>query len=827
MSRLADPTACPDCRALLVPGDPEGPEGLEGAASRCPACGLVLRGPLAAELWRTMVHADLLVRRLRSEPAPVLAVRAPGGRAPALEPPAAPARPAVTGRSVSVVLLALGGLCLLVFAVIFLGVTWSVLGLAGRSLVMAGITAGLVALAAGLTRRGLRASAETSWLVAGGTLVLDVHAASAAGLLGPLQDRATSTVAGLALVVVGAVAARWSARAATGLLVAPQGLSVLGLALATAIQVGGRGDLALAATVALPVALLGALGARQLGLRVASLGSLAVAGALWAVLVGSGLDRAWVVSAPGAWWWPLVAAAAWLAATVELLERRDLGRPWARSVVTGLALLPLALALASPALTHGSTTASVLLGTLTLILLLVLVVLARTPWAVAAAGLACAVATVLLVWLAASPAAVSLAARAHPVAWLVLGVALAAAVPVLLGAVGGLVGDQRLPRQLLAPTGPPVALGCVLLGGWAALLALRPDVAVAVAAGLLATALTATGAWWWRGRRPTASAIAATCAAWTGALSVVHAARVPGEPLLAIALSVLALPLLAAGLTLDRAGRGRSSAAVVGTGSLLGCAAVVAWSDQAGLDAPRGAVVLAAYAVALVVVAAVVPRLPLTRLVAQVAAATPVLVALAATGDDASAATRTLAVVATGTAAGVLLQRLRGVPTTVLAPVTVAVAMVAAGWRGVAGLSAPELASLPAGLLLVGTGLLVVVADRRTASAPALLPGLVAAVLPSALLALGDPVSVRGAAVALVAALLVATGVGARLGAPFLLGAVVSTLLVLAHLEPVAAAVPRWLVIGVVGGVLLTAGITWESGLRRLAGARHYVASLR
>ncbi|WP_460842140.1 hypothetical protein, partial [Nocardioides marmoraquaticus] len=190
MSRLADPTVCPDCRTPLLPAP---------AGSRCPGCDLVLQGPTAVELWRAVLGADALVERLRRE------ASAP---APAPVPAPVPAPPAavpggVRASSVPVVLLALGGLCLFVFAAIFLGVAWSLLGLAGRSLVMAALTASLVGLAVLLTRRGLRASAETLWVVAAALLGLDVVAAGAAGLLGGLDARATTSLAGCALVALG------------------------------------------------------------------------------------------------------------------------------------------------------------------------------------------------------------------------------------------------------------------------------------------------------------------------------------------------------------------------------------------------------------------------------------------------------------------------------------------------------------------------------------------------------------------------------------------------------------------------------------------------
>ena len=54
MSRLADATTCPDCRAPLDPG------------STCTACGLRLAGPPGERLWQLMLGADRLVEEIRA-----------------------------------------------------------------------------------------------------------------------------------------------------------------------------------------------------------------------------------------------------------------------------------------------------------------------------------------------------------------------------------------------------------------------------------------------------------------------------------------------------------------------------------------------------------------------------------------------------------------------------------------------------------------------------------------------------------------------------------------------------------------------------------------
>ena len=171
MSRLVDTTICPDCRGILDP------------SVTCTACGLQVRGPLALQLWDAMVVADGLIERLRRESQPqaqpqaqpvaqalVAAARPsrerrhrrspgndPGNRLP--DPPRdpAPAQPEpkasrLPSASVPVVLLTLGALCLLVAAIVFIAVTWNLLGLTGRTVVLLVFTGMLATVAVVLTR---------------------------------------------------------------------------------------------------------------------------------------------------------------------------------------------------------------------------------------------------------------------------------------------------------------------------------------------------------------------------------------------------------------------------------------------------------------------------------------------------------------------------------------------------------------------------------------------------------------------------------------------------------------------------------------------------
>ena len=79
-------------------------------------------------------------------------------------------------------LLGLGVLLLAVAAVIFLVVSWDVLGVGGRAAVMAGFTLIGAAGATAAARRGLRATAEAVGLLTVGLALLDAYGARSAGL---------------------------------------------------------------------------------------------------------------------------------------------------------------------------------------------------------------------------------------------------------------------------------------------------------------------------------------------------------------------------------------------------------------------------------------------------------------------------------------------------------------------------------------------------------------------------------------------------------------------------------------------------------------------
>ena len=163
MTRYADPTRCPDCGAAITQG-----------VAAYPVCGLSLTGDTARRLYTTLAQADELLAVLRRVTVPAAA---PVPMVPSTPYPAAPVvrrTRRLSSASVPQILLALGAGCLLVAALVFLAVTWSVLGVGGRTatlVVLTGVAGGLAAWAA---RRSLRGAAESLALVGYGLLTLDV-----------------------------------------------------------------------------------------------------------------------------------------------------------------------------------------------------------------------------------------------------------------------------------------------------------------------------------------------------------------------------------------------------------------------------------------------------------------------------------------------------------------------------------------------------------------------------------------------------------------------------------------------------------------------------
>ena len=426
MSRLSDPTSCPDCRGQVSPD------------AVCTACGLRLTGPLATQLWRAMLTADDLVEQLRRQrvatTAPQVADRVlvPAGQAspqqpvqqpaqqpfPTAVPLAPPAGSGLSGRAVPVILLGLGGLFVFVAVSLFLAVTWEVLPLAVKAALMLGFTAAVAATALHLSRKGLRGSAEALWGLVAALLMLDLRAGYTSGLfaLDQLSDRSAVTLGGVLLVALGAAVALGMQRTRIARCVAAEITLVQwrpGGRCGAGMDLGGAGGAGRRR---------GRPGGGRRRPAAARAGSArwptpspASALVTWVLLAATGIAHALVADSRAEFWngfdgWPLLVAAVYAAVVASVRTFA----PEVRAVAAGCTLVGLALLALLPA--EGAT--SELLVVAAVILVLAAVVrLTPAPWSVAAGVLGGVGATVTAAATLLVPAGVALTFVEERSAW--------------------------------------------------------------------------------------------------------------------------------------------------------------------------------------------------------------------------------------------------------------------------------------------------------------------------------------------------------------------------------------------------------------------------
>ncbi len=797
MFTYADAGRCVSCRASLEPD-----------RSDCPACGVVLTGPVAGRLFGVLTQADALAHQLRATPAPAPALPRPVAAPPRPMPASpVPVRTGVRTSSVPAILLATGALCLLVAAVIFLAVAWSWLGVGGRTAVLLTLTGLGLGVSPWLRGRDLVVAPESLVTVTLGLVVLDVFGAENAGWLGRPAATELVVLVGLALTAASGLVLGLERR-----LVAPQLAGVLGLVLV----VGGLADLTdaplatgLAGVVglgavtvltwrlALPVAAWGAGTAAVCGW----LGVAAVAAEELSLVERPTFHTVWVAG-PG---WALATCAALLAA-VALAPRLDrilgdLALATAGSMLTGL--------LALPVTDEGATAFGVVSLAVGVGWLGVLVPLARTRPVIAVlpAALSLFPAVLLLLALLGEAALRALtpgadlrlddaATTAHPS--LVL-----ATLVVLLGIAAALVRDQRA----LPEAGLTLALGAV------ATVALTPVPLWIVTAGLGTTAAgyAATTRLSWPG---------AASYRYLGAVAVAGLALVTAHPSAELLLGTTLLLTALAGFGQVA---GRDPVAIGGGAVLLPLAAAGSvWTGGPVLDVDPAYLGVPA----LLVVAALAllrPRVD-TEASALLAGVVSFAVAVGSASDELLSLSIHL------TQAGALLSL-----TALVHPHRRAV-----GWAGSAVLLlalwvrlvdlevlAPEAYTLPPALALVGVALVQLWREPQSPTA-LLVPGLVLATTPSLLRLLAtDPVSLRALLLGLACLALVLVGAALRWSGPLLVGAGVGAALALLELAPYVAQTPQWVVIGLAGTVLTLTGITWERRVVELRRAAGYLGRLR
>jgi hypothetical protein len=108
-----------------------------------------------------------------------------------------------------------------------------------------------------------------------------------------------------------------------------------------------------------------------------------------------------------------------------------------------------------------------------------------------------------------------------------------------------------------------------------------------------------------------------------------------------------------------------------------------------------------------------------------------------------------------------------------------------------------------------------------------LAPGLALALLPSLVLALDAPTSLRALLLGLGALAVMLAGAVLRWAVPLFAGGAVVAVLVLVNLGSQALALPRWTIFAAGGALLLFLGLTWERRLAELRRIGAMVAQLR
>ncbi|KAF0791715.1 SCO7613 C-terminal domain-containing membrane protein [Streptomyces sp. FR-008] len=764
---------------------------------------------------------------------------APGGwaHAPAAHPaPAVPPGSATGGPGAQHVLLILGGLLLAVAAIAFTLFSWGELGIAGRSVVLAGVTAGALGAPVLLLRRGLGATAESVGAVALLLTVLDAYALHAAVL--PEADGA-----GYAAFASGVLAAGWAAHGVgvgrlrlplPAAVVAGQFPLVLGawaaggsaLVIGWALLVTAAGSVVVAARVpglAVRATAWSGAGVTWAGGLLIGLGeSVSASGPLDAAAPGVLLLGAAAVALRAVWRAPqemavtggVVAGLAAVAGAGGVLRTEV---PWSWAVVVylvcGAALAPVARIAVVPRPVRGGVlgAAAGVTG---------VAVLAVLPSAAATLLGPAAVLTGL--WAGAPDGTRELAAGAG--AWpdaLSVPVVLLVAV-VLLGAVyASLVQEGREPAGW---TGAAGAGAVGLVSAAVPVLLVSADVAYAAAlvvdlllvAGLLAAAVAV--------RRVPAAA--GGTALWCAVAVAAHAG------LLALAVEPATYAVFGLLLVLFAASAARSQEAVARSLTLVlsvACALVVASAAGASLElgAPRTAVLVLVVPAAVVVLGLWV-RTPAVVVPLEAGAGFAALVALGLAVTDGAYLSLVLAlcgVLAAATA--VRPERRPG------AGYLAAGLFATATWVRLvsAGVTHPEAYTLPVSVIACAVGLLRRRTDPEASSWTAYGPGLGVTLGPSLLALWSDPHWQRPLLLGAAALAVTVTGAVRRLQAPLLLGGGTLALVALHELAPHVAqvfdALPRWSVPALAGLLLLALGATYEQRLRDARRLREHLGRMR
>jgi hypothetical protein len=599
-----------------------------------------------------------------------------------------------------------------------------------------------------------------------------------------------------------------------------------------------------AVAISVPVIVMVALGIDRVSgglLRTTAVVVGAAAPVSWLVLVGLGLDRMGTTATDRIWWselrgWPLLVAAV-LAAVPAALPAASVSRtagriPFpARAVAACGSLVTLALFGAGPS---SGPTADLLTWAVVSAALAGVSAVAPRAWAWPAAGLT---ALALLLWTAitlvrpldvitrlpatapADDARLGLhlpPAGDGPAPWTaVVGV-------LVIGATVGGLRRHLSPEAREAVGRAFIALGpgALALGATTGLLETEPTLAIAVLA--------------WAGTVAITGAMAVTVRHHDGPLiaSLVFALYLVVVGLRLAVASHLLAAVLATAVALVLAGAYARAGRTVLRGILLPVLAASAvlvagfaathWPYLADGRGDAAGLSLVGVAAAALLLARPAGRGEPSRVSLEVGG---LVIGLVATAFPVERTTVAMVLTVLGTAVAVvaILYRDRDEASWI----GVALLGVATAIRVVEDVRAPELYTLPAAALLIGAGWWRLDRDPAVGTFRALSSGLTLALLPSLLLALDEPVSLRGALIAAGGLAALVVGLGRLWAAPFAAGALTTAVLALRHLGPVVEGLPRWISLGAVGLLLLLVGVTWEQRRRDVQAASRYLASLR
>jgi hypothetical protein len=776
--------------------------------------------------------------------------------------------------SVPAILLALGSTCLVVAAIVFIAVSWSGLNIGIKALILAAVTAFLAAGAAVAASRNLRATTESLSVAASSMLVVNLVAARGYGLLelDSLHPGSFATIFGLVLAVPGVVAAVAARMTPLGKLVGEQifaviglGVSLLGLA---AIWEYNPVILQILAVLALSgIALI----AQRFNLSVLKFGAAAQSLLSWVALLSLGLWDAFTHPSASELWLHsealgLVSAAALSAATTAtprlMRELAVLSATTACGIVLLLIWIP-------PA--NASVTSSVLAlvgGTILLAALGKLIndAVMRPPVHVGVnegrpiiatsvqptSGPASEPATgvrpvrgsgeshspIALIWRDGAKIAAGIGCL--PLALLVIAfLGSAATVALNFADVWQFSPMDELPHRLGDGAIPPwlaaiaaVGVGIVLLIGFPGVPIARSSASWLVAAGVTSAVILSA---------PLAIALIIGIG-FAGAAYGLGRVRDDGQFLTASLLPAVLFGLLAMQSTATHlmtwlvlavlsvvvvvTARQRAVAdvaCVLGVVTILG--SFYPGAELLHLSIGSGAVGCAAGVIALMTVAQFVVhtrRRPCRPWIEGAAAAMGTLSFFIATPRADQLTIVLLLLAAAAIVASLLSQDRRW-----LFWVGQVLGLLVTWQRlFIDNVLIVEAYTLPAAAIILAAGFWRRHQHPDTHSYVALSPGLIAATVPSLLLALVDPASTRGALIAVACIALIVWGAALRQAAPLVVGAIEMALLLLGNVTPVAQAAPRWISIAVVGVALLATGITWEQRIADMKSAARYVRQL-